>query len=196
MFSKGKQCIAAIAKRFGAAGINGESAVIGGYGLIQPAEREEDRALIVQHAGVVAAQLKRAIVGRQRFLVAIELAQRIAEIVVSGGVGRIDFDRAADQLDCGVVVAELGFNNAQEMQRTRIVGVGKEGLAVKPRCFLEPAYFVQFNGLLQQFWGIHGRRTLALGHRLPVIARCHASHERKRALYHNHNVRPAAIRAI
>jgi osmoprotectant transport system ATP-binding protein len=34
----GKQCIAAVAKRFGAAGINGESAVIGGYGLIQPTE--------------------------------------------------------------------------------------------------------------------------------------------------------------
>jgi len=96
------------------------------FGLPEASEEYTAAAMCCGHVGL---QSHGPVVGCERLGVPTHLAQRIAEVGVHVGIGRLDRDRSKDQVDGLLRSSHLAERDAEKVQRMAVARLAEQKLA-------------------------------------------------------------------
>jgi hypothetical protein len=118
----------------------------GGDGLLEPPGVLQAQAQVVVVACDVASQGDRLAEAVNRGIPEIEPPVGLRQVGMKRGNRRIDRHGAADQGDRALRVARLIGQNTEQVQRVRMVGTGREDIAINRRRLRQAARAMQLDG--------------------------------------------------
>jgi len=80
-----------------------------------------------------------------------ESMECITKIGVKGRFISIDFDGATNVVDCQLVFAHLGSDDAEQMQRIGLGRINGEDFSVQQLCGMPPAGLMMLDGEIEHF---------------------------------------------
>ncbi len=155
--SKAGECDTEIAVALGRRALQRERAPIARRCFGEAALLQVDVGEREMSGRVVAAQLGRPRQMRDRLLRAPERAQHLRHVELTVRIAAIERKRAADEIERGVGATRLVRDQAEEVERMRMVAVEGEHIAAGPLGLVEPPGLKVLDGSGEQVAGKRAR---------------------------------------